>query len=145
MTGLWIQLVRHPWLKRLPSRWATLAPLLKIVSLYMGPCSVSSICMSPDPETTLAQMPELGNGSSSTSVLPFVLVLWVPLNFRIKNQLVGVLWWLSELRIWCGHCCGTGSIPGPGTSTKTKTKKRTNLLISFKNPSLALTGIAFSV
>ena len=36
---------------------------------------------------------------------------------------IGVPWWLSALRIWHCHCCGSGyscgagSIPGPGTFT----------------------------
>ena len=25
---------------------------------------------------------------------------------------MGVPWWLSKLRIWHCHCCGTGLIPG---------------------------------
>ena len=27
----------------------------------------------------------------------------------------GASWWLSRLRIWHCHCCGSGPIPGPGT------------------------------
>ena len=37
--------------------------------------------------------------------------------FLIRNNAtIEILWWLSGLRIQCGHCCGAGLIPGPGTS-----------------------------
>ena len=42
---------------------------------------------------------------------------------RLEKDLIGVPWWLSELRIQCCHfsssgpCCGTGSVTGPETST----------------------------
>ena len=42
---------------------------------------------------------------------------------EIRYAFVGVLLWLSRLRIWCchccglGHCCGMSLIPGSGTST----------------------------
>ena len=44
--------------------------------------------------------------------------------------MVGVLWWLSGLKIQRCHCCGsgylcgTGSFLGPGTSEYRKKKKR---------------------
>ena len=36
----------------------------------------------------------------------------------------GVPWWLSGLRIWRCHCCGTGSIPGSRTSHAASTSKK---------------------
>ena len=32
-----------------------------------------------------------------------------------KKDTLGVLWWLSGLRIWCCHCHGLSQIPGLGT------------------------------
>ena len=34
----------------------------------------------------------------------------------LKNLQIGVPQWLSGLRTWYCHCCGTGSISSPGTS-----------------------------
>ena len=44
-------------------------------------------------------------------------------RYRVKKCLQGVPWWLSVLRVWhchccgSGHCCGESWIPGPGTSS----------------------------
>ena len=55
----------------------------------------------------------------------------------------GVPWWLSGLRIWHCHCCGSGSIPGQGTSSclrcgKKKEKRKRNLIHSSPTPRLCL-------
>ena len=47
----------------------------------------------------------------------------------VKNYYKGIPHWLSELRIWCCHCFGVGSVPGPETSAcrrhhKKKKKKK---------------------
>ena len=31
-----------------------------------------------------------------------------------ENYFLGVPWWLSVLRIWCCHCCGSGYFYGTG-------------------------------
>ena len=52
-----------------------------------------------------------------------ILLLLVETISGLKYPDMGVLWWLSGLRIQRCHCCGsgyscgTGSIPGPGTYT----------------------------
>ena len=46
-----------------------------------------------------------------------------------KKLIFGVLWWPSWLRIWHGHCCGSGLIPGPESilhaTGVAKTKQKT--------------------
>ena len=42
----------------------------------------------------------------------------------IKNIRTGVLWWLSGLRIWHCHCCGSGLIPDPGSCSCTAKRKK---------------------
>ena len=41
---------------------------------------------------------------------------------HIRNT--NVPWWLSGLRIWRCHCCGSGSIPGSGTAMCHGTAKK---------------------
>ena len=35
---------------------------------------------------------------------------------QLKNSYIYAPWWLSGLRMWWCHCCGSGLIPGPGIS-----------------------------
>ena len=65
------------------------------------------------------------------------------LESQLQKCTLGVPYWLSGLRIWHSHfcgsgcCCGTGLITGPRTSTcyeggqKTKTKKKNGFLLVF--------------
>ena len=34
-------------------------------------------------------------------------------NVSLKEALIGVPWWLSRLRIWHHHCCGSSYDPWP--------------------------------
>ena len=49
-----------------------------------------------------------------------MLAAFIHFIFSEPNVSAGVPWYLSGLRTWYGHCCGSGcdmgSVPGPGTS-----------------------------
>ena len=60
------------------------------------------------------------------------MIQWSCRIFFFKMLQIGVPWWRSWLKIYCGlgHCCGTGSILGPEMSTccgHSKKKKASNV------------------
>ena len=60
--------------------------------------------------------------------------------FASQRHKQGVPWWFSRLRIWCCHCCGTGSVPVLGNSIchgcDKKKKKKSDLQIISRRWSL---------
>ena len=90
----------------------------------------------------------------------FFSFLWLGLLKKIKFS-VGVPWWLSGLRIWhchccgSGYCCGSGSVPGLGISAgcgysppptpEIHCSEISVLLLSFKSGNYCPVGSSFWV